>query len=216
MKKAAFLIMIFSCSFALGQESIRLSQGLTIKLQSRIVSGSVAEGFADDLNINRIRPLYPAITYQSENGHIHLVEVSKFDWDTFGLINATSNNLQISIAYEYALPLSSILSQSRWRPYLGLGINHFATRFWLTPKDQSIFSQRNFTYRSDLYLFPSIYKIINERLTFDIAFQIHIGSLEGFRIVNENPITSGPANFSEVRSTLFQKFGGRIGIGVKL
>lgn len=216
MKKILFVLLLISFSFLQAQEALWLSPGIGLKVQSRLQANYENEGPADPTAVYTLRPIYPAIFFLSDKGHIHLVEVSNLDFDVFERVNVKWNNLHFSMAYEYSVPLTPIQSSPIWRPYLGIGLNHNFTRFWVNPNSTIEFKQRNINFRSDLYLQPSFIKVINERMYVDFAAQLHIGSFIGIRFVNEDPSAIRDTNFNEVRSTFLKQFGVKVGFGVKL
>ena len=220
MKNILFVLLFFSFSILQAQEILWLSSGLGLKVQSRLLVDFEYEGIAPteaDRALN-LRPIYPAVYFLSDKGHIHLVEVSNFDLGVFERDDLFWNSLSFAMAYEYSIPLTPVQASYSWRPYLGIGLNHSIARFWLNPKASSTlgFKRKNVNFQSDVYLQPSFIKAINDRLFFDFAAQIYIGRFEGTRFVDEDPDSSFNFNSNEVRATLLKQVGVKMGFGVKL
>ncbi|MEL6256121.1 MAG: hypothetical protein AAFR87_29215, partial [Bacteroidota bacterium] len=176
MKKTLYFALIFLFSTSLFSQELQKKSGLSLKLQGGL---SASFNFGTDLNLFGVQP---AIQFRTAKNHLHQLAVLNMSigrgWSRIG----DNNNFNLSLAYEYAFPISLFSNNEYLRAYLGMGIESAVYSYSFDPDLTNVFVRAKTAFFNRIYLLHMIKRSINELILLEFVLHIYWGENQGVRV----------------------------------
>jgi len=213
MKKTLYFIFLFFISISLYSQETQPKPGLSLKVQGGV---SATFQFGSEVNLYGVQP---ALQLRTSNNHLHQLAVSGLGigrgWNRTG----DNSRFNLTLAYEFALPLSLFPENDFLQAFLGMGADVSMYSYSFDPDFSNFYNQAQTSYFNRIYLLPIIQKNINERLFLEFALPIYWGEWQIIKTRNEDPSISPEFQRSEwSNAELFfgRYLGLRLAFGVRL
>lgn len=213
MKKTLYFTLLFIISTSLYSQELPNKTSLSLKVQ-----GGLAGSFRFGTNLN-LFGVQPALQLRTPNNHLHQLAVLNMSigrgWNSIG----DNNTFNLSLAYEYALPLSLFPNNEDLQAYIGMGLESAIYSYSFDPDVTNIFDRAQTAYLNRIYLLPMIQRKINERIFLEFALPVYWGEHQLVKIRNEDPSLAPNIQRNETSSTEFffgRYLNFRLGFGVRL